>query len=127
MTKELQAEKLNEKFPCPGNHRKEITGWRLNKLCGMRHKRDVALYNCEKFQTDCSIEPYQSGQIEKACKRCDVFWNHDKLKLQTLGARKPADPTAHLQTCVCGRKFEGPKEWTACGKTKCINPRNRNI
>ena len=125
MTKEELAESLNKKFPCPGNHRGKITGWQSNKLCSMRHKKDVPIYHCTKVNGDCSIEPYASGQPEQCCKRCDVFWQHDTLRLQQIGVRKPPDPQAKLKTCVCGRKFEGPAEWTACGKFKCINPRNR--
>ena len=76
---------LNRKFPCPGGFRGRITEWKFNKLCGQRHKKNVAIYECEKFARECSIEPYASGQPELCCKRCDVFWQTDKLKIHQLG------------------------------------------
>lgn len=126
MTKEELAENLNKKFPCPGNHREAITGWKSNKLCGMRHKKDVPIYHCNKIAGDCSIEPYASGQPEQACKRCNLFWQHDTLRLQQVKQRKPLGAQTVIKTCKCGRKFEGPDHWRGCGKNKCINPRYRD-
>lgn len=116
---------LNRKFPCPGGFRGRITEWKFNKLCGQRHKKNVAIYECEKFARECSIEPYASGQPELCCKRCDVFWQTDKLKIHQLGVAIPSEPSIQLRACECGRRYEGPGHWKGCGKSKCINPSRR--
>ncbi len=121
-TREEKALALNAKFPCPGQFRGAVIDYKLNKLCGQRHKKNVAIYECERFARECSIEPYASGQPELCCKRCDVFWQTDKLKAHQLGVALPSQPSIGLRTCKCGRKFEGPKEWVGCGKTRCMNP-----
>jgi hypothetical protein len=41
-------------------------------LCGGREKM-VDVYHCDRFNTECTIDPHKSGQAEKVCKRCEVF------------------------------------------------------
>ncbi len=114
--------KLNNKFPCPSGYRGDVVGWRTNKLCGLRHKRDVPVFECKLKGTECTIEPYAAGQQEDCCKRCEHFWRTDELKLHQLGVNKPAPLEVKLRKCVCGRMYEGTQEYKGCGITRCINP-----
>jgi len=120
------ADKLNNKLPCPSGYRGDVVGWKTNKLCGLRHKKDVPVFKCNLNGTECTIEPYASGQQEDCCKRCEHFWRVDDLKLHQLGVQKPAPPEVSLRKCVCGRMYEGTDEYKGCGITKCINPDYKN-
>lgn len=53
-------------------HRGEITRQVTCKLCGGREKQ-VPIYHCDRFETECTIDHYQSGQAERVCKRCEIF------------------------------------------------------
>jgi hypothetical protein len=55
---------------CP--HRGEVTRQVKCKLCGGREKM-IDVYHCDRFNTECTIDPHKSGQAEKVCKRCEVF------------------------------------------------------
>jgi RecJ-like exonuclease len=53
-------------------HRGEVTRQVKCKLCGGREKM-IDVYHCDRFNTECTIDPHKSGQAEKVCKRCEVF------------------------------------------------------
>jgi hypothetical protein len=54
------------------DYRGEVTRQVKCKLCGGREKL-VDVYQCTKFNAECTIDPHKSGQAERVCKRCEVF------------------------------------------------------
>ena len=119
------AKALDQKFPCPTHARGSVTEWKSNRLCGLRSKKNVPIFQCSQIAGPVSIEPYQSGQAEGCCKRCETFWQVGELNRAKIGVKNPAPLNVTLRACSCGRRYEGTPDYKGCGVTKCINPARR--
>lgn len=89
------AETTNKTQPCPFGFRGTHIGWRDNRLCGMRSRRSVPVFECHLEKREVTIDPYQVGQTEGCCKRCDAFWKPPQFIVVVSGIPRSGSTWAY--------------------------------